>query len=89
MSGNGWRGNHWRIASWSAAALLLLPLVAQPFTDEVNWTAADFVVFGGVLAIGFVGAAVARFRPRRLGSRGDVRSLPGLSAASRGNGDDP
>ena len=51
MSGNGWRGSYWRIAAWSAAALLLLlPLVAMQFTDEVNWTAADFVVFGAMLA---------------------------------------
>jgi hypothetical protein len=45
------RGNRWRIVAWSAAAvLLLLPLVAMQFTDEVNWTAADFVVFGAMLA---------------------------------------
>lgn len=51
MSGNGGRGNYWRVAAWSAAALLLLlPLVAMQFTDEVNWSAADFVVFGAMLA---------------------------------------
>jgi hypothetical protein len=51
MSGNGWRGSSWRLAAWSAAAfLLLLPLVAMQFTDEVNWTTADFVVFGAMLA---------------------------------------
>ena len=51
MSGNGWRGSYWRIAAWSAAALLLLlPLVAMQFTDEVHWTTADFVVFGAMLA---------------------------------------
>ncbi|MGD8496332.1 MAG: hypothetical protein PVF05_09100 [Gemmatimonadales bacterium] len=33
----------WRVVGWSAAALiLLLPLVAMQFTDEVNWTAGDF-----------------------------------------------
>lgn len=36
-------GETWRIVGWSAAALiLLLPLVAMQFTDEVNWTAGDF-----------------------------------------------
>ena len=41
--------SRWRIAAWSAAALLLLvPLVAMQFTDEVNWTASDFV-FAAVL----------------------------------------
>lgn len=46
------RWSPWRIAGWSAAALLLLlPLVAMPFTDEVNWTAGDFV-FAAVLLLG-------------------------------------
>ena len=46
------RGSRWRIAAWAVAALiLLLPLVAMQFTDEVNWTVADFV-FAGVLLIG-------------------------------------
>lgn len=48
--------NLFRIAAWGCAALLLaLPAVAMRFTDEVNWTAADFV-FAGVL-IGGVGLA--------------------------------
>lgn len=41
-----------RVALWSfAAALLLLPLVAMQFTQEVNWTLADFLVFGTMLVI--------------------------------------
>ncbi|MDX2218771.1 MAG: hypothetical protein SF172_07095 [Burkholderiales bacterium] len=41
-----------RRALWGAVALLLLaPLVAMQFTNEVNWTLADFVVFGCLLAI--------------------------------------
>ena len=36
---------------WGAAAiLLLLPLVAMQFTDEVDWTGVDFAVFGVMLA---------------------------------------
>lgn len=32
------RHNPWRIVGWgTAAALLLLPLVAMQFTSEVNW----------------------------------------------------
>ncbi len=43
--------SRWRIAAWSAAAfLLLLPLVAMAFTDEVNWDATDFAIFGALLA---------------------------------------
>ena len=47
----GHRGGHrWRIAAWGTASLLvLLPLVAMQFTDEVNWTPADFVFAGVVL----------------------------------------
>jgi len=41
----------WRLALWSAAGtLLLLPLVAMRFTDEVDWSPMDFVVFGAMLA---------------------------------------
>jgi hypothetical protein len=46
----------WRIAAWSTAALLLLlPLIAMPFTAEVNWTASDFIV-AGVLFVASLGA---------------------------------
>ena len=44
--------NPWRIVGWGAgAALLLLPLVAMQFTDEVKWDLADFV-FAGALVVG-------------------------------------
>ncbi len=40
-----------RIAAWSfAGLLLLLPAVAMQFTDEVNWTASDFI-FAAVLIL--------------------------------------
>ena len=51
-NGSGRRGSRWRIAAWAVAALiLLLPLVAMQFTDEVNWDVADFA-FAGALLIG-------------------------------------
>ncbi len=124
-NGGGRRWSRWRIAAWSAAALiLLLPLVAMQFTDEVNWDVADFAVaaallvgvgvayelavkktgdtayrwavgialaaafllvwvngavgiigsednpanlmYGGVLAVGAIGALIARFKPRGM-----------------------
>ena len=41
---------HWWLVAWGAGALLLsLPLIAMQFTDEVNWTLADFAVFAGML----------------------------------------
>lgn len=35
--------SRWRIAAWGLAGfILLLPLAAMPFTNEVNWTGRDF-----------------------------------------------
>lgn len=46
----GGRGGRWRWIAWGAAAcLLLLPAIAMQFTDEVNWSVGDFVVFGAML----------------------------------------
>ncbi len=51
-SGGGRGGACWRFAAWGGAALLFLaPLVAMRFTDEVDWTAFDFAVFGALLAL--------------------------------------
>lgn len=48
------RANPWRVAGWGmAGALLLLPLVAMQFTDEVAWSAGDFLFAG--LMFGIVG----------------------------------
>jgi hypothetical protein len=49
-NGGGRRARLWRIAPWAIAALiLLLPLVAMQFTDEVNWDETDFLVMGAML----------------------------------------
>ena len=49
-NGSGRHWSRWRIAAWAAAALiLLLPLVAMQFTDEVNWDVADFALAGALL----------------------------------------
>ena len=54
--GGARRVSRTRMAAWTAAAfLLLLPLVAMQFTEEVVWDVSDFVVFGALL----VGAGVA------------------------------
>ncbi len=48
---DGRRGSRLRLAVWGAAALVLLvPLIAMQFTDEVNWDETDFIVFGAMLA---------------------------------------
>lgn len=57
MTAAGRNVGSWRAAGWSlAGALLLAPAVAMRFTDEVRWTAADFVF--AALLIGGVGLAV-------------------------------
>ncbi len=66
QDGGGRRASPWRIAGWGLATLLLLlPLVAMRYTDEVNWTASDFV-FAGVLVGGF--GLTFEFIVRRSGS---------------------
>jgi hypothetical protein len=50
----GGRGGPWRIVGWGGAGLLLLmPLIAMQFTDEVNWDETDFIVMGAMIC--FVG----------------------------------
>lgn len=55
-----------RLLGWGAVALVMLaPAVAMQFTDEVNWTAGDFV-FAGVLLIG--GGALIELVAWRVGN---------------------
>ncbi len=60
-------GNRLRIAIWGlAAALWLLPLLAMQFTDEVNWTAFDFVFWAGMLLVACTAyEVVSRMSPNR------------------------
>lgn len=57
----------WRAALWGGALmLLLLPWVAMQFTREVNWSLADFIVFGAMLTMACAAfEAVVRFVDRR------------------------
>ena len=55
-NGGGQRVSRWRIVPWAIAAfLLLLPLVAMQFTNEVDWDETDFIVMG-LLLFGACGA---------------------------------
>jgi hypothetical protein len=53
----GRRFNIWRIIGWGGAvALILTPLVAMQFTNEVNWDETDFI-FAAVI-FGIVGGLI-------------------------------
>lgn len=46
-----WPMRRWRALGWgSALALLAAPLLAMRFTDEVDWSAADFAVAAALFA---------------------------------------
>jgi hypothetical protein len=77
--GGGRRANRWRIARWGAAgALLLVPLIAMRFTDEVVWTPFDFAFMGALLA-GVLGAyELLATRTRNMAYRAGV----GVGAAA-------
>lgn len=54
------RMSRWRIAGWgTAAALMLLPLVAMQFSDEWNWDAYGFAFFATLLVAAGVTLALA------------------------------
>lgn len=51
MDDRGWLKGKGRVVAWgTAGALLLAPLVAMPFTDEVNWGPADFAIAAALMA---------------------------------------
>lgn len=56
----------WSRGAWGTAAfLLLLPLLAMQFTDEVNWDATDFIVIGSML---FAAAGTYELAARMTGN---------------------
>ncbi len=73
------RGSRLRVAAWSAAALiLLLPLVAMQFTDQVVWDVADFAIFGALL----VGVGVTYELAARMTGDTAYRAAVGVALAA-------
>jgi hypothetical protein len=71
------RKNLLRIAV-ATAAVLLVPLVAMQFTDEVDWDPGDFVVAGALL----FGAGLAYELVARRAATGAYRLAAGLTVAT-------
>jgi hypothetical protein len=80
---NSCNGGHvglWRIMVWGGAALLLLaPLVAMQFTEEVRWTGSDFAIFGVMLAVPLGGLELAVRATRSMAYRAAVAVALGAS----------
>lgn len=73
------RASRWRFARWTTAVLLLLlPLVAMQFTDQVDWNAADFSVFGAML----FAAAVAYELATKISGDHAYRAAAGVAIAT-------
>ncbi len=63
---SAWFSNKPRIAIWGSVVLvLLIPLVAMQFTDEVNWDFMDFIVAGALLSFAALAYELAS---RKLGN---------------------
>ena len=78
-NGRRQRGNRWRIAAWTAVPLVLLvPLIAMQFTDEVVWDLTDFVIFGALM----VGAGVAFELAARKSGNTAYKTGVGLALAA-------
>jgi hypothetical protein len=76
----GRRGaSRWRLAPWAIAVfLLLLPLVAMQFTDEVDWDETDFIVMGAML----FGACGAFELAVRMTGNGAYRAAVGVAVVA-------
>ena len=80
------RGSVWRIAAWGLAGLiLLLPLVAMQFTDEVEWTASDFVPYPGFAPDPYADYSEPWFRTHRVLRGGCHATQPRLIRAAYRN----
>lgn len=60
------------------AAILMIPLVAMQFTNEVNWTASDFVIMGILLSLTGLVLTFALRKVRTTKSRWIAIGLVGL-----------
>ena len=70
-----WFRNNQSLALWgSVVIILLIPLIAMQFTDEVNWDFMDFLVAGALLTF----AALAYDLASRKLSNARIRMAIGI-----------
>lgn len=69
------------------AAILAVPLVAMQFTDQVDWSAADFVLAGLLLAVIGVAIETAVKRAGSIPLAAGIAAL-GVAAGAFGMADD-
>lgn len=79
QAGGGWHPGRWRITAWStAAAFIVLPLLAMQVTEEVDWTLFDFAFAGAlVLGVGVAYELAVRMTPNRA-----YRAAVGIALAA-------
>tara|TARA_B100000953_G_C17784070_1_gene346586 strand:- start:192 stop:476 length:285 start_codon:yes stop_codon:yes gene_type:complete len=51
------------------ATILLIPLLAMQFTNEVNWSGSDFLVMGSLLFLSGIALQFVRYRLKTRKSR--------------------
>lgn len=79
VSSRGLRASRLRLVAWaSAVIMLLIPALAMQFTQEVNWQAADFIVFGALL----FGAGIAYELAVRMTANAAYRVGAGIALAA-------
>lgn len=73
-------GSRSRIAAWAVvtALILMIPLVAMQFSEEVNWTAFDFIFMGALL----FGTALAYELVASKGGTLAYRAAVGIACAA-------
>jgi hypothetical protein len=73
------RVSRWRVAAWTIPGIVLLvPLAAMQFTDEVNWTVFDFALMAALM----IGVGVAYELAVRMTSNFAYRAAVGVALAA-------
>ncbi len=65
-----WFSNKHSMATWGAVVMvLIIPLLAMQFTDEVDWDWLDFIVAGALLTFAGLGYELALWKLSNVKAR--------------------